>query len=131
MSDKEAKTGQSQRKHVRYPVSDDCRLKAALRIQSSDATTAAKDWPGMLVDASAAGAHVQISLGAIAYKNDSCVLKLSHGTVKTEIRGTLVHYVCSTRYSVCGLRFDHATNQGYEPILKALMAGGSLKTGES
>jgi hypothetical protein len=124
----------SKRKHVRYAVSDDCRLKAAIRLRSSDQATASKDWPGMLVDMSAEGVHIQISLGAIAATGDSCVVKLSLGAVKTELRGILAHYVCSSRYSVCGVRFDFHTSGAdgaYLPYFKAIVASATLKGGST
>lgn len=129
MSPPDAKSNESKRKQVRYAVSDDCRVRASIRLQSSDPGTAKKEWTGTLVDLSAAGAHIQISLGAVAYTGDGCVLSLAHGGVKTEVRGTLAHYVCSARHSVCGLRFDHAVNQGYEPFFKAVVASGGLTAG--
>lgn len=133
MSDAKAK--ESQRKHTRYPVSDDCRLRAAIRIRSSDEATASKDWSGMLVDMSAGGAHIQISLGAVAYTGDSCVLKLSHGGLKAELRGVLAHYVCSARNSVCGVRFDSSFTGGpdkaYELFFKAIVASATLQGGSA
>jgi hypothetical protein len=129
MSEEKAKTGISQRKQTRYAVSDDCRVRTTLLIRSSEPGAEVKDWPGTLVDVSPAGAHVQISMAAVAYKGDSCTLKLSHGGVKIELRATLAHYVCSARYSMCGLRFDHSVNQGYEPFLKAIIASSTLKGG--
>lgn len=128
----DAKTKESQRKQVRYAVSDDCRLRSSIMVRSSDAASANKDWPGTLVDMSAGGAHIQISLGAVAFIGDSCVLKLSHGTVKTEMRGTLAHYICSSRHSVCGVKFD-AFSEGwdkvYQTFLKAVVASATLKGG--
>lgn len=132
MSSEAAKSKESQRRHVRYAVSDDCRLKASIKLRSSDAATAAKDWVGTLVDVSAEGAHIQISLGAVAYINDSCVVKLSLGTAKVELRGTLAHYVCSARNSVCGVRFDFSyggADKAYEPYFKAIVASSTLKGG--
>lgn len=134
MSSTDAKAGESKRKHVRYAVSEDCRVKASIRLRSSDEATASKDWPGTLVDVSAAGAHIQISLAAVAYQGDSCVLKLAHGGRKLEIRGILAHYVCAARYSVCGVRFDLAfagADKAYEPFLKAVVASSTLKPGET
>jgi hypothetical protein len=132
MSSNDAKTKESQRKQVRYAVSDDCRLKASIKLRSTDAATAAKEWPGMVVDMSAEGAHIQISLGAVAYIGDSCVLTLSLGKTKTEVRGSLAHYVCSSRYSVCGVKFDFSyggSDKAYEPFFKAVMASSTLKGG--
>jgi hypothetical protein len=120
------------RKELRYAVSDDCRLRASILLRSSDPATASKDWSGTLVNLSAAGAYIQISLGAVAYKGDSCVLKLAHGTVKTEVRGTLAHYICSARHSVCGVNFDFSfagEDKAYQPILKTIIASTSLKAG--
>src|SRR5882757_1783372 len=104
MGSNDAKTKESQRKQTRYVVSEDCRLKGSIRIRSSDEASANKDWPGTLVDMSAGGAHIQISMAAVAFIGDSCVLKLSLGAVKIEMRGSLAHYICSARYSVCGVK---------------------------
>lgn len=134
MSSGDAKSGETKRKQVRYAVSDDCRLKAAILIRSSDEATAGKDWPGTMVDLSVSGAHIQISMAAVAFQGDSCVLKLAVGGRKTEIRGFLAHYVCSARYSICGVKFDLGFGNGdkvIEPYLKALMASASLKPGET
>ncbi len=134
MSSADAKGQESKRKHTRYAVSDDCRLKGAILLRSSDEATANKDWPGTLVDLSTTGAHIQISLAAVAYKGDSCVLKLSHAGRKAEIRGLLAHYVCSARYSVCGVQFDFSfggAEKAYEPFLKAIVASSTLKAGET
>jgi hypothetical protein len=135
MGSNDAKTKDSQRKQTRYAVSDDCRLRASIKIRSSDEATAAKDWSGMLVDMSSGGAHIQISLGAVAYKGDSCVLKLSHGGLKAELGGVLAHYVCSARHSVCGVRFNSAFSGGpdkaYELFFKAIVASATLKGGSA
>ena len=134
MSSHDAKTKESKRQHVRYAVSDDCRLKAAIKVRSADAATASKDWPGMLVDMSSEGAHIQISLGAVAYIGDSCVLTLSHSGIKTELRGSLAHYVCSARYSVCGVKFDFSfqgADKAYQPFFKAIVASSALIAGQA
>ena len=132
MSTDEAKPKESQRKEVRYAVSDDCRLRASIRLRSSDEATANKEWPGTLVDLSAKGAHIQISLGAVAYINNSCVLTLAHGGIKTEMRGILAHYVCSARHSVCGVLFDSSysgADKAYQPFFKAIVASAALTAG--
>lgn len=133
MSSDPAKTKES-RKQVRYAVSDDCRIKASIKLRSADQATAAKDWPGTLVDVSAEGAHIQISLGAIAYTGDSCVLNLAHSGLKTELRGSLAHYVCSARTSLCGVKFDFSftgTDKGYQPFFNALVASSGLTAGQA
>ena len=107
-------------------------MRASILLRSSDPATASKEWSGTLVNVSAAGAYIQISLGAVAYKGDSCVLKLAHGSVKTEVRGTLAHYVCSARHSVCGVNFDFSfagEDRAYQPILKTIIASTPLKAG--
>ncbi len=132
MSSDNAKPKESQRQEVRYAVSDDCRVRASILIQSSDESSAKKEWPGTLVDVSAKGAHVQISLGAVAYIGNSCVVTLAHGGIKAEIRGSLAHYVCSARHSVCGVRFNFTSagaDKAYLPFFKALVAGASLAAG--
>ncbi|MEJ1972152.1 MAG: hypothetical protein WDM96_06685 [Lacunisphaera sp.] len=73
---------------------------------------------------SAEGAHIQISLGAVAYIGDSCVLNLTHGVMKTEVRGSLAHYVCSARYSVCGVKLDFSypgADKAYQPFSRPLL----------
>ncbi|AOS43202.1 hypothetical protein Verru16b_00245 [Lacunisphaera limnophila] len=131
MSTNETKTKESQRKQVRYEVSDDCRLRASIMVRSSDAASSGKDWSGTLVDLSSGGAHIQISLLAVAYVGDSCTLTLSHGGVKVPLRGSLAHYVCSSRYSVCGVKFDFFS--GPDPVYlnfyKAIVASSTLKGG--
>jgi len=125
-------TKESQRKHVRYDVSDDCRLRASIRLRSPDAASTNKEWSGTLVDMSAGGAHIQISLGAVAYTGDSCVLTLAHGGVKTEMRGILAHYVCSARHSVCGVKFDAFSpgwDKAYQLYFKTVVATSTLKGG--
>jgi hypothetical protein len=132
MSIENAKAKESKRKEVRYAVSDDCRLQATILLRSSDAATASKTWPGTMVDMSSKGAHIQISLGAVAYTGDSCVLTLTHGGVKTDVRGSLAHYVCSARYSVCGVRFDflsEGSDKAYLPYFKAIVASSTLVAG--
>jgi hypothetical protein len=134
MSSADAKDKESKRQQTRYAVSDDCRVKASIVLRSSDEATANKDWPGTLVDVSTTGAHIQISLAAVAYQGDSCVLKLAHGGRKAEVRGILAHYICSARYSMCGVRFDIASaglDKNYEAFLKAIMASTTLKAGET
>src|SRR6478736_1025185 len=132
MSSDETKIRLNRRKYVRYAVSDDCRLKASIMVRSSDAATANKMWSGTLVNLSAEGAYIQISLGAVAYIGDSCVMHLTHGAVKTELRGSLAHYICSSRYSVCGVHFDFSfpgADKAYEPFLKAIAASSELIAG--
>lgn len=132
MSTNDAKAKESQRKQVRYAVSDDCRLRASIKLRSADPVTAGKEWPGTVVDLSAEGAHIQISLGALAYLGDSCVLTLAHGGVKTQVRGTLAHYVCSARYSVCGVKFDSSSlrsDKVYELLFKAIVVSATMKGG--
>jgi hypothetical protein len=129
MGSNDSNTGISKRKQTRYELSEDCRIRASIRIQSSDAESAKKDWPGTLVDLSASGAHIQISMAAVAYKGDSCMLKLACGPVKIDVRATLAHYVCSARYSVCGVKFDHSSPVGYQQFFKAVVASSTLKGG--
>jgi hypothetical protein len=132
MNSDDTKTKESQRKQVRYAVTDDCRLRATIRLRSSDEASANKEWPGTLVDLSATGAHIQISLAAVAYIGNSCALSLAHGGIKTELRGTLAHYVCSARYSVCGVKFDTFAggwDKMYQQFFKAIVASATLSVG--
>ncbi len=134
MSSDEAKAKVSKRKQVRYAVGDDCRLRATILLRSSDEASANKQWSGTLMDLSPEGAHVRLSLGALAYAGERCVLTLSHGGTKLEIKGSVAHYVCSARYSVCGMRFDSlstAEDKAYQPIFQAIVAGASLAAGPS
>lgn len=132
MSSADPKPRVSRRKQPRYAVSDDCRLRASILLRSSDPATANKEWPGTLVNLSPAGAHIQISLGAVAYTGDSCVLKLAHGGLKVELRGNLIHYVCSARYSVCGMKFDESfggPDKTYDLFLQTVAASSELVAG--
>jgi hypothetical protein len=132
MSSDDTKAKESKRKQVRYAVSDDCRLRASILLRSSDEASANKTWSGTLVDLSSDGAHIRTNLGALAYPGDRCVLTLSHGGAKAEIRGSVAHYVCSARYSVCGVRFDLSTaavEKDYQPFFRAIVAGASLAAG--
>ncbi len=132
MSSDHTKAKESGRKEVRYAVRDDCRLRATIRLRSSDESSSNKEWPGTLVDMSATGAHIQISLGAVASIGDGCLLTLSHGGMKVELRGTLAHYICSARYSVCGVKFDTYSggwDKVYQPFLKAIVASAALTAG--
>jgi len=134
MDANDAKTKESQRKQTRYALSENCRIRASIRVRSSDAASSNKDWPGTLVDMSTGGAHIQISLGAVAYTGDTCVLTLTHGGVKTEMRGVLAHYVCSARHSVCGVKFDTFSSgwdKAYQLYFKAIVASATLKGGTS
>src|SRR5689334_3565890 len=124
MSSDDTKTKASQRKEVRYAVSDDCRVRASILLKDSDEASSNKEWPGTLVDVSATGAHIQISLGAVAYIGNSCVVTFAHGGIKTEVRGILAHYVCSARHSVCGVRFNFTSagaDKPYLPFFKAIV----------
>jgi hypothetical protein len=132
MGANDANDGISKRKQTRYAVSEDCRLRGSIMIRSSDPASANKDWPGTVVDLSAGGAHIQISLAAVAFEGDSCLLKLSHGTVKAQVWGKLAHYVCSARYSVCGVKFDAnlgGTEKAYAQIFQTIVASATLKGG--
>jgi hypothetical protein len=132
MSENETKSGISKRKQTRYAVTEDCRIRASISIRSSDTASAGKDWPGTLVDMSSGGAHIQISMAAVAFTGDTCVLKLALGGVKLELRGVLAHYVCSARYSVCGVKFDAFVagwDKAYLPFYKAVIASSTLKGG--
>ncbi len=132
MGSEDAKAGISKRTQTRYTVSEDCRIRASITIRSSDASSANKEWPGTLVDLSSAGAHIQISMAAVAFTGNTCVLKLVHGGVKLELRGILAHYICSARYSVCGVKFDGFVagwDKAYQPFLKAVIASTTLKGG--
>jgi len=134
MSSNDPKAKESKRKQVRYAVSDDCRLKASIKLRSADQDTANKEWPGTVVDMSAEGAHIQISLGAVAYTGDSCVLNLSLGGLKAELRGSLAHYVCSARTSMCGVKFDFSyagSDKGYQSFYNAIVASSGLTAGQA
>lgn len=134
MSSKDAKPKESKRKQARYAVSDDCRLKSSIKLRSADAATAAKEWPGTVVDMSAEGIHIQISLGAVAYIGDSCSINLAHSGLKAEVRGSLAHYVCSSRYSVCGVKLDFSfggADKVYQPFFKAIVASSGLTAGQA
>jgi hypothetical protein len=132
MSTSETKPRENRRKKTRYAVSEDCRLRSALTLWGEGSGGAKKDWPGTLVDLSSNGAHVQISLAAVAYPGDNCRLKLGFGATKIEIPGVLAHYVCAARHSVCGMSFDFSypgVEKAYQRIFEVVVASASLTAG--
>jgi hypothetical protein len=122
----------NRRKKPRYAISPNIRLKAVLALfgESAQASGGAwKDWPGTLVDLSATGAHVQVNLAAVAYPENPCRLKLSLGTFKLEVPGTVAHFVCSARYTICGVNFDFSyagVEKAYLRVLEPVMVGATL-----
>lgn len=133
----EAGSSNSRRKKPRYAVSPDFRLNAVLALCGEGTGSSSgvwKDWPATLVDLSASGAHVQINLAALAYPDNPCRLKLSKGAFKLEVPGIVAHYVCSARYSVCGLKFDFSyggAEKAYRRVFDPVMVSASLVAGES
>lgn len=127
----EPKDGKELRRKTRFAVSDDCVLSANLTLwNAADGSGGArKSWPATLVDASSNGAHVHLSLAAVATPGDSCILKVGYGRNKIEVRGTLAHYVCAARYSMCGLSFDFSyggSERAYQRIYEVIVASASL-----
>jgi hypothetical protein len=52
--------------------------------------------------------------------------------MKAEVRGSLAHYICSARHSVCGVRFNFSfsgADKGYQPFFRAIVASSTLKGG--
>ncbi len=130
--DKRPNPGVERRKKPRHEISPNFRLKALLSLNSGAEPGSSgtwKDWTATLVDLSATGVHVQLSMGAVAFPGDRCRLKLSLGTFKLEVPGVVAHYICDTRSGVCGVQFDFA-NEGVEKafyrVLESVVVGSSI-----
>ncbi len=116
------------RKKARYAISPSFPPKVVLALPYEDGD-AWKDWSATLVDLSATGAHVEVSMAAVAYPESRCRLKLSLGPFKLEIPGTIAHFVCSARLAVGGVQFSFP-NQGvekaYHRVLEPAIIGATL-----
>ena len=120
------------RKKTRFAISPSFPLKTVIALcneAGAEDGGAWKDWSGTLVNLSAAGAHIQVNLAAVAFPENPCRVKLSLGTFKLEIPGTVAHFVCRSRYAVCGVHFDFS-NEGVEKayfrVLEPVIMGASL-----
>jgi len=126
-SDPKTDPGANRRKKTRFAVSPDFRMKVMLALSGEGGTW--KDWSGTLVDLSATGAHVVVSLAAVAFPENPCKVKLSFGTFKLDIPGTVAHYVCDARYSTCGVQFDFSNasvEKMYGRVLEPVIASATL-----
>jgi len=131
--DKTAEPVTDRRKKPRYAISPNFPLKAVLALPGEN-DGAWRDWPATLVDLSVTGAHVQVSMAAVAFPESQCRLKLSLGTFKVEIPGTVAHYVCSSRLAVGGVQLyfhDPGVEKAYQRVLDAVIIGASLAPAEA
>ncbi len=129
---KKADPAADRRKKARYAISPSFPLKVVLALSGEagqDSGRSWKDWPGTLVDLSASGAHIQVNLAAVAFPDSHCRIRLSLGTFKLELPGTIAHFVCSSRYGVCGVHFDFpdpGIEKAYLRVLEPVIIGASL-----
>ncbi len=116
------------RRKARYAISPSFPLKVVLALPDEDGDSW-KDWSATLVDLSATGAHVEVSMAAVAYPESHCRLKLSLGTFKLEIPGTIAHFICSARLAVGGMQFSFPSQgieKTYHKVLEPAIIGATL-----
>ncbi|MEO6994923.1 MAG: PilZ domain-containing protein [Lacunisphaera sp.] len=121
-------TPDDKRRLPRYPVGDDFIFRTKLTLFQSGGK--GKDWSATPVNLSVTGASVQVSLAAVAFQREKCVLKFSHGDYHLELPGTIAHFRCYSQYSLCGIVFnfpDTESQQAYFQLLEPVAIGGSLK----
>lgn len=88
-----------------------------------------KDWTATLIDLSTTGANLHLSLAAVGFADDSCVVKLTLGGYHLEIEGTVAHFRCFTQHARCGVAFnfpDAETQKAYLQLLEPIMIGATL-----
>jgi hypothetical protein len=139
---KKAAPESNKRKASRYGINPTFPVKAVLSLIDKNAhsgvashgkigfkTQAWKDWTGTLVDLSATGANMHVNLAAVAFPDDVCRLKLSLGSYKIEIPGTVAHFLCYSQYANCGVQFtfpDAESEKAYFQVLEPVIIGTSL-----
>jgi hypothetical protein len=131
--DNKPEPASDRRKKTRFAISQKSPLNAVLALPGEN-DGPWKDWPGTLVDLSVSGAHVQVSMAAVTFPESQCRLKLSLGTFKLEIPGTVAHFVCSSRLAVGGVELyfhDPAAEKAYQRVLEPVMIGATLAPSES
>ena len=120
------------RKLPRYAVGEGFQFKTILTLFSGDKGTTGrkgKDWPVTVVNLSATGANVRLSLAAVAFQREHCSLKFSLGDYHLEIPGMLAHFRYGARHSLCGIHFsfpDAETHHSYLQLLEPVFIGDSL-----
>jgi hypothetical protein len=131
--DRAAVLPDDKRKMPRYVLNDNFSFKTKLTLfQNSGAKISdskGKDWSVTPVNLSVTGASVQLSLAAVAFQREKCLLKFSHGEYRLEIPATIAHFRCCSQYSLCGIVFNFPTpelQQSYLQLLEPLIIGNSL-----
>ena len=121
------------RKGLRYGLSENFPFKTKLTLfQNNGAKTAeakGKDWSATVVDLSASGANLKLSLAAVAFQREVCRLKISRGDYLIEIPATVAHYRCGAQFSQCGIAFNFPNaevQEAYLQLLEPIIIGNSL-----
>jgi PilZ domain-containing protein len=132
-TDKEALRPDDKRRMPRYAVGSDFPFKTKLTLFQNGGVKVVdakgKDWSVTLVNLSATGASVQMSMAAVGYQREACRFKLSRGDYLLEIPAAIAHFRCYSQYSLCGIAFnfpDAEMQRGYLQLLESVIIGSSL-----
>ncbi len=143
-SGKDAAPVTNKRKAPRYAISPTFPIKTVLsladqnrnastgrggRVNTRANFTGGKDWPGTLIDLSATGANIHLSLAAVAFPDDFCRVKFRLGSYQLEIPCTVAHFRSYSQYAMCGLLFsfpDPETEKAYFQLLEPVIIGTSF-----
>jgi hypothetical protein len=131
--DKKNEPAADRRKKPRFAISSSFPLNAVLALPDESGEKW-KEWPTTLVDLSATGAHIQVSLAAVTFPESRCRLKLSLGKFKLEIPGTVAHFVGASRLAVGGMLLyfpDPGVERSYHRVLEPVIIGASLAPAEA
>lgn len=121
------------RKALRYGLSDNFPFKTKLilfqngGVKTTDAK--GKEWSATVVDLSASGANIKLSLAAVAFQREACRLKISRGDYVLEIPATVAHFRCGAQFSQCGISFNFPNpevHEAYLQLLEPIIIGNSL-----
>ena len=121
------------RRSPRYDLGENFPFKTKLilfqngGVKTTDAK--GKEWSATLIDLSATGANLHLSLAAVAFQREACRLKITRGDYLLEIPATIAHFRCHSQYSQCGLSFNFPnleSQQAYLQLLEPIVIGNSL-----
>jgi hypothetical protein len=130
--DNKPESAADRRKKPRFAVSPSFLLDATLALPDETGEKW-KDYPATLVDLSATGAHIQVSLAAVAFPEGRCRLRLTRGKFKLEIPGNVAHFVGASRLAVGGMLLyfpDPGVEKAYHRVLEPVIIGASLAPAE-
>ncbi len=121
------------RRAPRYLLGENFAFKARLALFQNNGAPLpqgkTKDWSATPVNLSATGASVQISMAAVAFAKEKCLVKFARGDFSLEVPATIAHFRCYSQYSLCGVVFNFPNpevEQSYLQLLEPVVLGTSL-----